>query len=843
MKGIVVKSARFARAFRVFRLAPDASLQPGTPGPKLDSDQTSPLQNRWRRPAMGVMRPDLRPAVALLFLTFAAFAAPTQARAQIPVTLSPASLAFGNVFKNTASQPQTVLLTNNQSVPLNISSIGTSLPNYVENNNCTTPLSAGGSCTISITFTPNAITTFQGILSVGDDASTSPQTAALSGYGIQPVTVSPQSGVAFGNQVINTSSAPQTVTVTNQQSVSLNFSSIKAPHYFQQSNNCGSSIPGNSSCAITLVFTPGALGPISEAAVITDNAANSPQAIQLFGNGVAASPTPSPSSTPSPSPSSTPSPTPTPTPSPTPSPSPTPGTISILTYHYDNARDGANTNETILAPANVNVDQFGRLFSIPTDSAMYAQPLYVPNVQIPGMATHKVVYVATQHNSLYAFDADNGSTLWSVSLGPYQPMPEGCEEPGDVGIIGTPVIDPSSNTIYAGAATLRNGHPMQELHALDITTGAERSFSPVVISASAPGTGSGSQNGFVAFNPLTEFQRPSLLLNNGVLYVGFASHCDIGGTVGVHGWLFTYDPSTLQQTSLFLTTPDATFGGIWMSGSGPAADVYNNVYLSTGNGPFDANQGGPDYGDSAIKLSTTSLAVLDYFTPSNQAILSTDDLDLGSGGVLLLPDQPTAPIHLLVTGDKQGNVFLINRDNMGQYSPNANNVVQLEKINGGIWSTPAFWNNTLYFAAGASTPTAYPLMNGLLPATPSSRAAEQFRYPGAIPVISANGQANGILWALQHGGTASGNEVLHAYDATNLANELYNSDQAGSRDLPGLAGPFAESEFESIIVANGKVYVPTGQPQLTIFGLLPATESGSLQRGQKQMFASASSRR
>jgi len=491
--------------------------------------------------------------------------------------------------------------------------------------------------------------------------------------------------------------------------------------------------------------------------------------------------------------------------------------VPILTYHYNNTRTGTNASETILTPANVNVSHFGKLFSRPVNGGIYAQPLYVPNLSIPGHGTHNVVYVATQHNWLYAFDADNGATLWTRNLGPYLPRPQSCTEPGDIGIIGTPVIQ--STTMYAVAATLRSGTPRQELHALDITTGVERSSSPLAITARVRGTGFGSVNGFITFDALTEFQRPALLLNNGVVYIGFAAHCDYTAfTAQGHGWLFAYNASTLHQNGSFIVTPNGFGGGIWASGGGPAADANNNIYFSTGDGTFDVNQRGIDYGDSVIKLSP-SLSVLDYFTPHNQAALEAGESDLGSGGTLLLPTQSTSPNHLLVTAGKAGFIYLIDRDSLGKYH-SVDNVVQINGNIVGLFSTPTFWNNHLYFAGsgynGGDAPKAFSFSGGRMSNNPTSQAATTYPYPGAVTVVSANGVTNGILWALQHGGTASGNEVLHAYNATNLANELYNSNQAGSRDLPGLVG----KQFESIIVTNGKVYVPTGQPQLNVFGLL-----------------------
>jgi outer membrane protein assembly factor BamB len=490
--------------------------------------------------------------------------------------------------------------------------------------------------------------------------------------------------------------------------------------------------------------------------------------------------------------------------------------IYIVTYHYNNARTGANTRETILTPANVNQNHFGKLFSIPVDSGIYAQPLYVPDLTIPGLGTHNVVYVATQDNWLYAFDADNGATLWSKQLGPYQPPRPKCPYPGNTGIIGTPVIQ--SHTIYVVAATVQNGTDQEVLHALNITTGAELPFGPVIITATVPGTGYGSSNGVITFSGEIEFQRPALLLNNGMLYIGFGAHCDYGANrTKDHGWLFAYDASTLRRVRSFLVTPNGYGGGIWASGGGPAIDATHNIYFSTGDGTYDINRGGVDYGDSVMKLSP-DLSVLDHFTPYNQAELAAKGKDLGSGGVTILPRQSTSPPDLLITGGKPGTLYVINRNKLGGHSSTKDNVVQEETVLTGLWSTPTFWHNTLYFVdkRGEGSPKAFAFSGGRISTHPTSQSSTIYPFPGAVPVISANGNTNGILWALQHGGGTLGNEVLHAYDATDLSHELYNSDQAGSRDLAGKAG----REFESIIVDNGKVYVPSGQPQLNVYGLL-----------------------
>jgi outer membrane protein assembly factor BamB len=590
------------------------------------------------------------------------------------------------------------------------------------------------------------------------------------------IIISPEN-LAFGNQQIYASSGSRTIIVNNQQNVTLTFSSILTSGDFLQSNNCGSSIAANSRCTISVVFHPLALGPLSGTVALTDGATNSHQSVTLSGYG-------------------------------TPPP--------VTTYHYNSARTGANTSETILTPANVNMSQFGKLFSIAVDSYIFAQPLYVPNLLIPSLGTpHNVIYVATQHNWVYAFDADDGSTLWSVNLGPYQPK-NTCSPQWDMGVLSTPVIDLATNTIYLDAAVLQGDSAVHQLHALDITSGAERPFSPVAITAGVPGTGNGSVGGVLTFTPLNQRQHLALLLDNGLIYIGFSSNCDGDLFASGHGWLFAYDKASLRSKGLFVSSPNGYGSGIWESGGGPAADGKHDIYFSTANGNFDVDQGGTDYGDSLLKLASNSFSLTDYFTPFNQATLESNDLDLGSGGITLLPDQATSPNHLMVTAGKEGRIYLLNRDNLGGYNSSVDNVVQEETGLGQMLSTPSFWNNTLYIVASLDYPKAYSFSGGHLSDNPVSQGALTYPYRGAQTVVSAKGATNGVLWAAQNGGTASGNEVLHAYAATNLAKELYNSDQAGTRDLPGLAA----RQFENIIVVNGKVYVPTNQPSLTVFGLL-----------------------
>ena len=529
--------------------------------------------------------------------------------------------------------------------------------------------------------------------------------------------------------------------------------------------------------------------------------------------------------------------------------------INITTEHYDNARDGANTSETVLTPSNVNTSEFGKLYSVTVDGYVYAEPLYLYHVNVSGNY-HNVVYVATEHDSVYAFDADSGSQLWHVSFinppsvttvspadagAPYDLIPE-------IGITGTPVIDPTAGTLYVVVKTNENGVFVQRLHALNVATGGERSGSPVVITASVSGTGDGSVSGTLAFDALRESNRPGLLLENGHLIIGWASHEDVSP---FHGWVMSYNPTTLAQEAVYNTTPNGGLGGIWMAGTGLAADS-TNIYFSSGNGTYD---GATDFGDSSMKLgqpSSGAFPIVDWFTPYDQANLATNDLDLGSGGEVLLPDQPngSAYTHLLITASKEGTIYVINRDNMGHF--NASNDSQVvQSIPGALpalFGAPAFWNNTAYFGGSGeyNQPGDYlkayhfVASTGKLTTPPFSETSTDFQYPGPTPVISSSGTSNGIVWALENAQFNNpGPAILHAYDATNLATEFYNSSQNLGRDNPGNA-----VKFTVPTVANGKVFVGT-QTQLSVYGLLsPPTlvsiavtpASTSIPKGGTQQF-------
>jgi PQQ-like domain len=514
----------------------------------------------------------------------------------------------------------------------------------------------------------------------------------------------------------------------------------------------------------------------------------------------------------------------------TPPPPPPPPTAVglILTQHNDNARTGQNLQETTLTPTNVTSATFGKLFSYPVDGAIYGQPLYVQNLTIAAQGVRNVVYVATEHDSVYAFDADQKSpgTLWTVNFTnsangvttvPCADEPETCEFVGtEIGISSTPVIDLSSKTLYVCAFTKEGGAYIHRLHALDLTTGAEKFGGPVVVQATAPGNGDGSSGGNLAFSSFTHLQRSALLLLNGVVYLTFAAYDD---SPPYHGWVLGYDSQTLASVSVLNLTANGSDGGIWQSGVGPAADASGNVYVITGNGTFDDNTGGGDFGDSFVKLqpNANSLTVADYFSPNNQAMLSTDDDDLGSGGPLLLPDQTSSHPHLMLSGGKQGTLYLVDRDNMGHFNANDNSQIVQSLVGavGAIFSGPAYWENKVYIGGLKDTIKLFSLSNGLLSTAPVSQSGATFGFPGAELSVSANGSENGILWALENAAyRVQLPAVLHAYDANDVSHELYNSTQAGTRDTLAFGVGFAVPS-----VANGKVYVGT-LGELDVFGLI-----------------------
>jgi hypothetical protein len=533
--------------------------------------------------------------------------------------------------------------------------------------------------------------------------------------------------------------------------------------------------------------------------------------------------------------------------------------VSVLSYHDSNANIGVNASETILTPANVNVNTFGKLFSTRLDGGqVYAQPLYVSNVLVTvgsKSSTHNVVYVATELDSLYAVDADNGKVLWHDSfINPENgitPIPSSVLNTTDlapnIGITSTPVIDPSTNTIYVSVATKEVvgtvNHYVQRLHAIDIGTGQEKLGGPVTIAdtifdgtnytyvsgPSVAGTGAGSVNGRITLNVLTQGQRPGLTLVNGSIYVAFASHNDIAP---FHGWVISYNKASLVLNGVFNSTPNGSDGGIWMSGAGIASDSQGNLYFTTGNGTFDTTfdtNGFPsngDYGDSVIKMvvdHTTSAAhpgingwglkVADYFTPFNQAKLAVADLDVSSGGVVILPDAvgSTAHPHLLIIAGKTGELYLIDRDNMGHFDPKVDHVVEETPLPKGEYGSAAYVGGTFFYATEAEAGEAFSISDGEFNPVPTSKTPDTFSYPGSTPIISTNGGAERIVWDLDRA-----TRELRAYNALNLADELYTSAQApNGRDRLG-----PPAKFSVPIVANGMVYAATLNGTIVGYGLL-----------------------
>jgi hypothetical protein len=508
----------------------------------------------------------------------------------------------------------------------------------------------------------------------------------------------------------------------------------------------------------------------------------------------------------------------------------------VLTSQYDNLRTGSNPHETVLTPANVNVNQFGKIFSRPVDGAIYAQPLYMPGMEIPGKGAHNVVFVATEHDSVYAFDADGRSPqpLWQVNFlkagkdaTPVPALDVGCPfiQP-EIGITSTPVIDPQSATLYVLARTkeragLFGKRHVQRLHALDVATGAEKFGGPVEIRASIKGQGTGSANGQLDFDPLRENQRSSLLLNHGNVYIAWASSCDAGP---YHGWMMAYDAHTLAQVAVFNTSPDSGASGIWAGDTGAAADEAGNVFFATGNGKFDVSSGGRDYGDSVIRLALVGrqLLVQDYFTPFNEKVLDEKDQDLGSGGPLLLPDQPGPHPHLLVVSGKGGTVYVLDRDHMGKHQADSDSQI-VQSFPAGpdeTFGASAYWNGHVYSVFTADVPKDFALVEGRLSSEPV-RGSRTFPDPGSTPTVSANGSKDGIIWALtsRHWSDLDGKPaVLYAFDASNLAHELYNSEQNAPRDRAGVG-----LRFNIPMVANGRVYVGA-KGELDVYGLIPPPE-------------------
>jgi hypothetical protein len=525
------------------------------------------------------------------------------------------------------------------------------------------------------------------------------------------------------------------------------------------------------------------------------------------------------------------------------------GQTPVLTQHNDTMRTGQNITETILNTSDVNVNQFGKLFALPSDAQVYAQPLYVPGVTIKGVI-HNVLIVATENDSVYAYDADSNTgpdsaPLWQASLvdtahgagageTPMNSTSIDCTAPSPlVGITSTPVIDSASNTIYVEAKSTDGTNYYQRLHALDLFTGNEKSPGPVQITANVAGTGDGSAGGLLAFDSFHQLARPGLLLVNSTIYIAFASHCDISP---YHGWLFAYDEGSFTQKSVYVTTPNGGLGGFWMGGAGVAADSSGNIYVPSGNGDFDTvNVPATETGDTLLKFGTTNqiLTLLDYFTPQDQATLNSNDQDLGSGGTLLLPPQPGSNLNIMVQAGKEGRIYVVDRDQLTTANSHyclgcTNDSEILEESSshaiGGVFGVPAYWNSNIYYWGAGDVLKSIPITNGLPDFTNISTGSVSFTWPGATPSISSNQTTAGtaILWAINttlygSGGPGPGPAVVYAFDATNVSSQLWNSTQAANgRDVAGYAVRFATPT-----ISNGKVYVGTST-EVDVYGLLTA---------------------
>jgi hypothetical protein len=816
------------------------------------------------------------------------------------VAFSPSSLTFADQGLSTSSPSKTITLTNNGQEPLNISSLaiaGSNPGDFSQTNNCGTSLAINAACTITVTFAPGTAWGRTAAIWMVDNALGSPHVAGLMGNGISGGSVSfNPTSLTFATALMGSTSAAQTVAMTNNGTAPLKIASIVPAGDYIQTNNCGTSVAAGGSCTITVKFTPSINGarPGWIDVSLLDPAGI--QTVTLTGTGASPNPVlvkPRAASV-----------TTTQTQQYTAylsgvvttnvtwyvdnvaGGSSTVGTITtaglytppatagshivkavnnantkqsasvpivvsgytgMVTHHYDNLRTGQNNNETALTTGNVNPTQFGKLFSYPVDGQIYGQPLWVPNINIGGIY-HNVVYVATQNDSVYAFDADNATlypnALWSASFInppgitaiPQADIEKGLDISPKIGITATPVIDPVLGVMFVEARTLNTTGTancpgevaptfFHYLHELNLATGAEMSGSPVLICAQVPGVGYDNVGGTVTFNSMRQNSRAGLLLSNGTVYMAFSSLEDISP---YHGWVLGYNETTLAQT-VYNATPNGNKAGIWHGGGGIPADASGNIYYTTGTGSFDNNVGG---GISFVKLapSGSALNVTDYFAPFNQAYLNVEaiNLDLSSSGPLLLPDQPGAVTHEALVAGKSGTVYLVNRDNMGHFSATADNVVQAfyTTIGGAVtptgnWGTPAYFNGQIYIQGVKDVLKQFGVSSSfggtaILSGGPTAVGATVIGYPGTTPVVSSNGTKNGIVWVVESDGAATNKaSTLWAYDAADIAHGLYNSGASGQRDVAGAA-----VKFSTPTVANGKVYVNTAV-ELDVYGLLP----------------------
>jgi hypothetical protein len=814
------------------------------------------------------------------------------------VSVAPMSLTFGSVPVSSTSAPQTITLKNTGTSPLLITSIvpwGADAGDFAVSNNCGQSLAINASCTITATFSPQAAWARTAAVQMVDSAMGSPHVMGLVGNGTSGGTASfSPTTLTYATRLMFTASASQPVTLSNTGTAPLEIANITTSGDYSQTNNCGTSVASGGSCTINVTFTPQYNGTRAGLLNVLFTDPASIQSVTLTGAG--ANPAPI---TVKPRIASV-------TQAQTmqytaylsnvattnvtwdvdkiPGGNTTVGTITTaglytppatagnhtvtainvantkqtasvpvvvsgytgtLTHHNDTLRTGQNNDETALNTGNVNPTEFGKLFSQSVDGQMYAEPLWMPNVNVGGVL-HNVVFVATENDSVYAFDADTSqAALWhtsflttGVTAIPNTDVERGLDISPEIGITSTPVIDPVAGIIYVEARTLDTrgtancpgannaGSPyFHFLHALNISTGAEMAGSPVMICAQVPGQGYDNYSGIVYFNEMRQNNRAGLLLLNGIVYIAFASLEDISP---YHGWVlgYTYANNALTQSVVWCYTCADSGGnkaGIWHGGGGIPADPEGNLYVDTGTGSYDNNMGG---GISFAKLtpSGSTLTVSDFFSPFDQTYLTIEmiNLDLSSAGPMLFPTQTGSLPDLAVISGKTGTMYLVDRDNMGKYSPTTDNVVQAQYTTlGGLssptgnWGTPAYFNGQIYVQGVKDYLKQYVFSNDLLSGGPLAVGQDNIGYPGTTPVISSNGALSGIVWVVQADGAASSKAAtLRAYDAGNIATEIYNSGvNAGD-----VAGPAVK--FSPPTVANGKVYVPTAN-QLDVYGLKP----------------------
>ena len=796
------------------------------------------------------------------------------------VTLSPASLNFSGVLVGKSSSTQSVTVTNSGNASLTVSDIDAT-GDFSETDNCTAAqVAAGSSCTITVTFSPTVAWSRGGSIAITDNAYNDPQQVILLvGMGNSGATASvTPSSLSFGNETLGTSSAAKTITLSNTGSAALNLNSILASGDYSQTNNCPAALNAGTNCTINVTFAPSNTGSRTGEITVNDTDPAFLQTVSLSGSGVVASSavsvspgrgsiTPIQTEQYSATVSGVTSTNVTWSVDGVTGGNSTVGTISTsglytppaasgthvikatnnantaqtavaflavnnytgtFTMKNDTFRTGQNLNEVALTTGNVNENQFGKLFTRSVDGNIYAQPLYVPDVTISNVGTYNVVYVATENDSVYAFDADGTVTppLWQTSFltGGAQPLDTtdvNCTNITPVyGITSTPVIDQATNTMFVLARTKTgtsgNYTYYQTLYAVDILTGAI--LQSVQVQASVT-----NHTKTINFNTLTQNQRAGLLLANGVVYIGWASHCD---NEPYYGWVIGYNETTLQQSGVFNVAPDGVEGGIWQGGGALAADANGNIFVTTANGTYDASTGGEDYGDSVLKITATDgvLSVGDSFTPWNQANLSSLDWDLGAGGTLLLPDQAGSYPHVMLAGGKGSAVYELNRDSLGGFNTSQDQnlltvpaAIGADVIGSGNRAAgPAYWQEQVYYTGSNSFPQQFSIQGSLISTVPIAQSNKHFEYPGGSPVVSANGNNNGIVWIIETDKFGNnGNAILRAFDAANVSRELYDTTQNSTRDA---AGPAVK--FTAPTVANGKVYVGT-QTELNVYGLLP----------------------